>query len=203
MSESAALLTPPGVAAYPHLFVAVLPKKAKSTDAPKFSTAILFDEAAMATPEWKAVMDAVVACGIGKWGEAKFRAMLNEDSVNLPFRKDVTSKGYPDTFKRFINITSGAAYPPAVVDRRGVAIKDTRAIISGTPIRASLSTRAYGGPGTDYKAGIALDMRNIQKLGEGAPLALGGASDPKADFGAPLDPEPAAGAGGDLADLMG
>ena len=212
MSESTALLTPEGVAAWPSLFTAKLPKNPKPKDRPMFSTAILFEESATKTSEWAALVAAVVAAGTAKWGREKFEAMLREESVDLPFLKNVTTKGYPPNFFRFINISSGEQYPPAVVGRDGIPLKDTRAIISGTRIRASVSVRAYGGPGTEYKAGIKLDMRNIQKLGEGTPLPLGGASDPKKDFGDPLppinEPPPAAMPGAttaekSLADLMG
>lgn len=213
MSESTALLTPEGVAAYPSLFQAKLQKNAKPNDKPKFSTAILFTEDATKTPEWQAMVAAVYNCGVQAWGKQKFDAMMSEQSVRLPFRRDVVTKGYPATFFRFINIASGPDFPPAVVDRAGNPITDPRAIHSGTFIRASVSTRSYGGPGTEYAPGISLDMRNIQMLRPGPVLALGGASDPKADFGAPLPPlndppaampDAVAGTGGkSLAELMG
>jgi hypothetical protein len=207
-----AIITPIGTAAWPHLFTAVLPRRAKPTDKPKFSLTILFTEAAMNTPEGARLKQEVVNCGIAKWGEQKFTAMVNEGVVKMPFRRDVTTKGYPEHFKCFVNMTSGADFPPAVVDRyldpatgKAKAITDPRLVVSGTEVRASVSCRAYGGPGTEFAAGIAIDLRNVQRVGDGTPLKLGAASDPDSDFG-PAEPSPAgAAASGEksLADLMG
>lgn len=215
MTETTALITPVGTAAWPKLFVAALPHNAKADDKPKFTMALLFDEAGMASPEMATLQAAVMDCGVAKWGEAKFRVMLEEGAVKLPFLKDIATKGYPPHIKRYINIASGENYPPAVVDRSSNAIKDTRAIISGTQVRASVSVRAYGGPGVTAKngspvsPGIQIDMRNVQKVNEGTPLSIGGSGDAKADFGsAPLpavvEPPIAAMPGGkSLAEMMG
>lgn len=192
MSESTSVISPGGVLFYPNLFVARLGHKPKPTDKPKFSTTVMFTPEAMATPEWKVMMAAVRQRGIDAWGEVAFGTMMKEGSVALPFRRDVVSKGYPDTFGCFINISSGENYPPAVLGRDAKPIVDPRAFYNGTLARVSLSTRSYGGKGTEYKPGISFDLRNVQKLGDGPVLVKNGGVAATDEFSA-LEPLPDAG----------
>lgn len=185
------LLSPAVVVSYPHLFKAVPRKKVQPGQAnpPKFSASFLFTQAAMDTDETKAILAAVQAAGIEKWGKTAFEAMVNEGTFESPFKRDISAKGYPSGFVRYISSDSGENYPPAVVSRfidpatgKLAAITDPKEIYPGAVVRVSLSPRAYGGPGTGFKPGVKLDLRNVQKIGDGERLA-GGSSDAGDDFG--------------------
>lgn len=194
------LLTPVGVLSYPHLFKAILPRDAKAGDKPKFSTAILFDAAAVETPEYRALAAAVLAIARERWGD-KADAMIQEGSIRLPFRKDVVAKGYPDRFVRFFNCTAPEDHPPQIVGRYAGAdgkpevITDMRAIYPGVFARVSVNPFAYDQRGNK---GVAFGLGNVQKWGDGDRLAGGGA-DASAEFAAEARPE----VGGDaLRDLV-
>lgn len=168
------LITPEVTLSYPHLFEPVLRKDAKPGDKLKFSTTSLFTHEAVATPEFAAIKQAVQECAIAAYGLDVFKDMIAEGTFVSPFHKDIKTKGYdPVVFAVRINSTSGEGYPPAVVSRSGKPITDKREIYPGVKARVSLSCRAYGGPGTKYKPGVMLDLRNVQKLGDGERLAGG------------------------------
>jgi hypothetical protein len=194
-----ALISPEATASYPALFTPKLPKNAKPTDKPKFSVTLLFTPAAMQTPEFKAMQEAVVRCAVNKWG-AKGETMIREKALRLPFRTDVESKGHPADYACFINCNTGEATPPAVVGRDGKPITDQREVYAGCKVRVSLGAYAYGGPGTDQTPGVALGLRNVQKLGDGP--RLDNRTTAAQDFGAPLPPLPGT-EGADLTSLLG
>ena len=169
------MLSPEATLSYPNLFTPRLRKGAKPADKPKYGSALLFTEAATKTPEYKAMKDAVIAAAKERWGEAH-ATMLKEGVIDLPFKKDIGSQGYPDSFFVYINAESSHENPPAVVSRRKgpdgkpLAITDKREIYAGAVVRVSLGVYAYGGKGTDYKPGIRFGLRNVQKIGDGPRL---------------------------------
>jgi hypothetical protein len=176
------LLSPEVIGSYPNLYKAVLRKDAKPEDKPKFSITTLFTHDAIKTPEYQAIVAAVMECGIAKWGKPKLEEMIREGVFESPFHKDIGSKGY-DTAVFAVRVSSSAneQYPPLVLDarKRGadgkpLSITDSREIYAGVKLRVSYATRAYGGPGTKWTAGIALDLRNVLKVGDGERLAAAG-----------------------------
>ena len=184
------LITPFVTISYPNLFVARA-RKDNPTGPKKFSASFLFTQAAFDDPITSAIRQACSGVAVEKWGKATYERMLAEETFVSPFRKDCMSKGYPEQFVRYISSSSGEGYPPAVVDRAGKPITDQGALYAGCVVRVSLSPRAYGGPGTPYKPGIMLDLRNVQKVDDGERLAGGGSNTGGTEFDA-LTPAPVA-----------
>ena len=180
--------TPEATISYPSLFKARLPKRPKATDKPKFSCTLLFTAEAMASAEFKAIFDDVIACARAEFGSAA-DTMIAEGALRLPFRKDVLTKGHPPEYKCFVNLNSNEDHPPAVVGRDAKPITDQREIYPGAKVRASVRAYPYGGKGTDMTPGVALGLGNVQKLGEG--VRIDGTKSAADEFGA-LEPLPAA-----------
>ena len=189
------LITPFVTISYPLLFEAKA-RKDNPTGPKKFSASFLFTKEQFEMPEMLKIREACTQCAVDKFGKVAFEAMLAEETFQPPFRKDITAKGYPSKFFRYISSSSGADYPPAVVDREGKPLTDRSKIYAGAVVRASLATRAYGGPGTPYKPGVMLDLRNVQWIEHGERLAAGGSGD-GSEFAA-LPPLPAADVLGDM-----
>jgi ssDNA-binding protein len=201
----ASLMTPEnGVLNWPRLFQPALPKNAKPTDKPAYSTTILFTKEDTETAEYKALVAAVVACAKEKWGD-RAEAMIREGSLRLPFRKDVASKGYPADFVSFINVRAVAdpsKPPPQVISRSKKPITDPKEIYSGARARVTLGVYAYDVNGNK---GVSFGLRNVQKTGDGKRIDAYTTADQ--DFGK-LDDGPLAdmpGEGGDpsLASMLG
>lgn len=176
--------TPEVIISYPKLFEATLRKNPNPKDKPKFSAGFLFTQAACDDPLTKAIILAVHACAVAKFGLASFKVMLDEGKFQNPFKRDVSSKGYPAHVVRYINCESGADYPPGVFMRdidpttkRPKLLTDRREIYPGALVRVSVTLRAYGGAGTGYDPGVKLDLCNVQKLRDGERLVGGGSSD--------------------------
>lgn len=190
--------TPEVPIVYPKLFQAVLRKNPKPTDKPQFSAAFLFDQAAYEHPLTMAIREAVVATAVAKWGKASVDTMLQEGALENPFKRDISAKGYPANIVRYINCAANLDYPPGVFGRdidpstkRPRVLTDAREFYHGALVRVSVTTRAYGGPGTTYKPGVKLDLRNVQKLRDGERLQLGAGGSDGSEFDA-LPPLPAA-----------
>jgi len=193
------LLTGPVTASHPHLFKPQLHKLAKPGDRPKFSIASLFTHAALETPEYKALVAAMMECGNAFWGAATFKTLVDEGSFVSPFRRDLTAKKYDATqFARFVTSESGEEYPPIVFGPDKRPLTDPRAIYPGAIVCVSVSPRAFGGPGTSWKPGIKFDLRNVMKIADGPRLAGDGSDG--SEFGAalPSDATPNASAAMDM-----
>lgn len=149
----------------------------------------------------KVIRTAVIAAARDAWGTAKADAMIKEDAIKLPFRKDVVSKGYPEVYVRFVGASSfvqpGLVGRKAGPDGKPLPIKDVREFYNGCLVRASYSVRTYGTPGGEYAPGVSLDLRNVQWLADGERIARDG--DASEDFGA-LDKADAG--SDDMADLL-
>ncbi len=210
MADANLYIGPEVIGSYPELFEAKLRKDAKPDDKPKFGITSLFTHEAIQTAQYKALVAAVMECGITKWGKAKLEEMIREQVFESPFHKDIGSKGY-DTAKFAVRVNSSAnaAYPPRVLDarRRGadgkaMEVTDRREIYPGVRLVISYATRAYGGPGTKWTAGVALDLRNVIKIGDGDRLTQAGPDG--SEFGSIAAPPPDETANAaDMAALLG
>lgn len=191
------LLTPEGVLLSSSVFEAKLSKEAKPGDKPKYWVRVGFDADASKSPEMLAINAAVHEAARALWGKDKADAMLREGSVRSPFRKDVAAKGYPGYVAVWIGSSALESFPPNVVSKyvdektgKLIPVTDKREIYAGCRVRMSVVARAYGGPGTKFDPGISLDLRNVQKLGDGERLSAG--TDANEDFpGGETAPPPA------------
>lgn len=180
------LITPEMTVAASSLFAARAPRD-NPNGRKTFYLRGLFTPEAMQSPQFKAIEARLQEIGKEKFG-AKFPAMWREGAVKSPFRPQVESKGYPERFACFINMSTGEAFKPNVYDEKGNIITDPSKVYPGCVVRASVSLRAYGGPGTTFSAGISIDLRNVLWLRDGEKLA-GGQSDGRGDFNLPLPEE--------------
>lgn len=190
------LITPEGTIASSSLFVARAPKD-NANGKKTFYARLLFTPAAMQTPQFKAIEQRIMEVGKEAFG-SKFPAMWKEGGIRSPFRKDVVTKGYPETFSCFINLSANEEYPPQVVGRDGQPLDDRKKVYPGAVIRASVSVRAYGGGKTGFAPGISIDLRNVQWVRDGEKLK-GAQADASEEFG--KLPEEAS--NDDLNDLVG
>lgn len=162
----ASLKTPECTASYPSLFAARLRKNASPGDKPRFSLTCLFTAEAVKSAEYKSMQAAVIEAAKAAWG-GKAESMLREGVVDLPFKKDIESAGFPAEYAAYIRCSASEENPPAVVSRSLKPITDKREIYPGCKVRVSLGVYAYGGPGTQYKPGVRFGLRNVQKIADG------------------------------------
>lgn len=152
----------------------------KPNDAPGFWCRLLFTSAATKTTAWQLLRDAVDAAGVEKFG-ADYHKIAKAGQVRMPLRTDMQDR-YPPEFVSFVNLKSPGEFPPTVVGRDAQPLMDQTQLYPGCIIRASVSVYAYGGKGTSFTPGIALGLRNIQRLDDGPRLK--GARSGGAEFGA-------------------
>lgn len=169
---------------HPNLFVAKLRRNPEPKDKPNFNCMFMFDADAYNHPLTLAIREAATTAAIAKFGKAAFDMMVAEDKFESPFKKDVGSKKLPEGIVRYITCSSGESYPPGVFMRdidpatkRPKLVTDKREIYSGAFVRGSVTIRAYGGGSTGWKAGVKLDLVNVQKLRDGTRITSGGAGD--------------------------
>lgn len=178
------IITPNAVLGQHCLWEARLPPNARPGQGPKFFARFLFDKEAAESADFAAIRTAVVQAARNAWG-TQADALLKEDSVRLPFRKDIAAKGFPSWCVVWIQSSALPNYPPGIVSRfkgadgKLAKITDRAELYQGAIVKASFAVRTYGKPGGDISPGISLDLRNVLKLGDGERLT----SDPGADFG--------------------
>ena len=88
-------------------------------------------------------------------GPAKFEALVQAGQFRSPLRRDVIGKGFPDSTVAFLNVKCSRDYPPRILAPDNTEIMDQTLIYPGGIVRVSLRIYAYGGPGTQYPAGIS------------------------------------------------
>jgi hypothetical protein len=163
--------TPEAILSYPHLFE---PWRGPNGDQnPKFSATFIFVEGT----NLDELKGAVKAAGVAKWGEKKFAEMVRDGSCRLPFRTDVSGKGYPAGSTFIICRNDG---PPGVVSREADPATGKPAIITaeeqvagnpnemyaGCMVRGLVGAFAY----TNVGVGVSFGLNGVQRLGEGKRL---------------------------------
>lgn len=168
--QSTRLKTPVGMVSYPHLFEAVAAEEGQKK---KYSVTLVFDKAAQATPEFKAMQEAAKSTAVAKFG-ADAVGWFATNKLRSPFRKDAEDKGYP-AGTIFVNLRSDSA--PGVVSRiKGADGKATlitkdqqvpgnaEEVYPGCLGRATVSCFGYDRAGNK---GVSFGLSNFQKTGEG------------------------------------
>jgi hypothetical protein len=147
--------TPVGTLSFPHLFK---PKAPAEGAEPRYSINLIFDKAAQATPEYKALKDAIKVAIREKWGsradDPKFlKSLMNP--VRDCAEKDGTS-GYDVDDGVFIGPWTKS--PPGVVDAK-VNFLTQDDVWAGQTARATVKPFAFDKAG---KRGVGLALNNVQ-----------------------------------------
>lgn len=175
VQSSKQVLTPEFRVSFPNVFQA---RAAMEGQDPKFGLTMLFPKNANLNELKAAVKEAVV----NKWGAdpAKWPVdkLTGKSRLRLPFRageeKDYAGYG-PDII--FASATS--KIKPGLVGPDVKPIIDPSEFYAGCYARATVTAFAYDVKGN---VGIALGLRNVQKVRDGEPL--GGKNSPENDFDA-------------------
>ncbi len=199
-------ITPVGMLSYPHLFTPQDPMEEGGT--PKYAAVIVFPEGTDLQP----LRDAALVAAQEKFGVEKAEALLKGNKLRLPFRDDWEEKGYPEN-SVFLNAKT--TNPPGLVSRyqdpatgKAARITDPDEIYPGAQVRFSITAFGYDVKGNK---GISFALNNVQKWEDGERLDGRVRAEDEFSAEAPVTadlsdlegtPAPAAGADGDLTDLM-
>lgn len=214
--KSSNLLSPLGTFNYPTLFVPRVPNNSAPGTKARYSVDVWFAPLSAMAPEdqarYKALQNAAVTAAVDKWGREKVAVWLKEGKLNMPFKKDVESKGMdPSRFETYIKPWS--TQQPGVVSiyrdpKTGKPLPVTveRQIYSGAEGRVSLRVWCFD---TEGNRGVSFGLANVQKVRDGE--RLDGRSSAEDEFEATEDAgtsdlggeSVAAGTQDELAQLLG
>lgn len=150
-----ALRTPIGLLSFPHLFVA---KPVVAGGEPRFSVTLIFDKAAQASAEYKALRAAVAVAIDEKFGTGKSRDANFVRTLRLPFR-DGTEKQYTGYEAGKIFISPWTKNKPGLVDGALQDITAASDVWAGQLARATVVAFAYQQGGNK---GVNFMLNNVQ-----------------------------------------
>lgn len=168
MSSATQVISPVGIVSYPHV---ATPQAAQDEGGePKYSMALILDEAGTKTPEFAAMKAAVIAAAEDAY-PGKGAKMLESGQLKSPFRTDCAAKNYKNCAV-FLNVRT--TKKPGVV----FAVKDPttgkakvmtdaeieKEIYPGAKARFSGNAYAYNNKGNK---GITFGLNNVQKVADG------------------------------------
>lgn len=156
------LLTPPGICAFPNLFQ---PRAAAQGADPRYSLILLFDAAAQATPEYKAMRRAALEAITDEWGQAKANDPAFVKSLRLPFR-DAAEKNYNGFEPGMVYIQPWSKNKPGVVDEDVADIIDPSVIFPGAMVRAYVNFFTYNQSGNK---GVSVGLTHVQLMDRSTP----------------------------------
>lgn len=154
---------------------------------PMYEVSLIFDKAAQATPEYKALKDAVLAAAKAEWPKVPL------DKIAFPFKKgdDKTNSngermdGYDDGT---VYVSAKSPSKPTMFDSNGEQISSDT-FYGGCIVKARVAVYSY-----DYqkmKKGVSLGLRGVQFIEDGERFGGGGTATAE-EFGAvqagPNDP---------------
>jgi hypothetical protein len=154
-----AFITPYATLSFPQLYS---PKPRAEGGEPVFSCALLFDEAAQRSKEYKALTDGCIEAA-----RAKFGSNVPMSAVRMPF-KDAGEKadryqGYEDGV---MVINPWSKNKPGVVDARLQDVLMPDQVYAGQIVRAQVQPFAWINSG---KKGVSLGLNHIQIIKHDAP----------------------------------
>ncbi len=170
MSSATQIISPPGVASYPHIAVAQEPMDGKGGE-PKYSLAIIFNDAATKTPQFAAMKAAVIAAAEDAY-PGKGAKMLETGQLKSPFRTDCAAKNYNKDCAVFLNVRTTKkpgvvfSYKDAATGKAKIIPDDqiAKEIYPGCVVRFSGNAYAYNQAGNK---GITFGLNNVQKVADG------------------------------------
>lgn len=169
MNKNNQVVTPEFRVSFPAVFQAKAVMG--STGDPKFSITMLFAPGT----DLSGMKALVKAAGVEKWGADVSKW---PKGLRLPFRNG-EEKDYDGYGKGVVFCNATSKQRPGLVDHALQAIIDASEFYGGCYARATISAFAYDKAGNK---GIALGLKNIQKLRDGEPFS--GRTKPENDFDA-------------------
>ena len=164
-------------------------EKGVPTSPLRYSVVMLFDSAAQATPEFKAMQELAHQAAVFEFGPDYKKKVPNFKSPFHDGNQKDTEK-YPN-YKDMVHATAvryPVIGPPGVItgSKERVDLASEKAgelIYAGRYMRATVSALAYDKAGNK---GVSFYLQNIQLLSGGEPF--NGSRDPVADFDEVIDP---------------
>jgi hypothetical protein len=171
-------ITPYGILAFPNLFE---PRSVPGTgQEPRFSTILIFDEAAQKKPEFKALQDAIIAAADERWPDKK-----NQKNLRFPIRKCEEKEGVNGFNAGSVFINAWTKTQPGLVDRNRNEILTKAEIWAGQLARAFVRPFAYE---TSGNRGVSLMLENVQIVKSDMPR-IDGRKSAAESFGVIDEPE--------------
>jgi Protein of unknown function (DUF2815) len=170
-----AVFSPIGTFSFPNLFV---PRAASPGAEERFSVALIFDAAAQATPEYRAMKKAAYDAAVAKWG-AKADTMLRSGQIRMPFRDAGEKAQWAGYRAGDVFISAWSKQKPDVLDGRlnDVVPSD---LYPGCRGRITYTAFAYESSGN---RGVSIGLNNVQVVDFKAPR-LDGKRDGRDEFDA-------------------
>ena len=183
--------TPVGILSFPVLFK---PKAFTEGMDPRFSISLLFDKAAVATPEYTALKKAVHQVIVDAVGATKAADAAFIRTLRLPFRPCSEKADKYDGYDRHeVFIAPWTKNKPGLVDGRLQDILDPDAVWAGQLARAAVSPFYYD---KGANKGVNLTLSHVQITKRDMPRMDGRAPANK-QFGAVEDDSTGSAGGGD------
>jgi hypothetical protein len=146
------VITPYGMLAFPNLFEA---RSVPGTNQePRFSTILVFDEAAQKKPEFKALQDEILAAADEKWPRK-----TDQKNLRMPIRKSEEKAGVNGFPPGSVFINAWTKNPPGIVDKNRNEILTKAEVWAGQLARAFVRPFAYD---TSGNKGVSLMLENVQ-----------------------------------------
>ena len=155
----AALITPYATLSFPNLFT---PKPRAEGGEPVYSCALLFDESAQKSKEYKAMQEACMAAF-----KEKFGATASTKGATFPFR-DASEKSdkYQGYEEGVMYINPWTKNKPGIVDARLQDVLLPEQVYAGQVVRAQVAPFAWTNSG---KKGVSFGLNHIQIVKHDAP----------------------------------
>ena len=156
---AAPVVTPYATLSFPNLFA---PKPRSEGGEPVYSAALLFDEAAQRSPEYKAMQNACIAVV-----KEKFGPTASLSGVKMPFT-DAGEKAdkYQGYEEGVIVINPWTKQKPGIIDARKQDVLLPEQVYAGQLVRAQITPFAWQNSG---KKGVSFGLNHIQIVKHDAP----------------------------------
>lgn len=163
-------ISPVGRISFPHLFKPQQNDRGENV----WSVVIIFDKKAQATPEYKAMEEAIQTAATERFG-TKVPAGVKRKSLEPKSGYPITlTETKPEWFgwasEGSTMITFSSKYAPVVIDRNKQEILDQSETYAGQFGRVQWTTYAYDASGNQ---GVSFGLRAYQKVKDGEALSGG------------------------------
>lgn len=156
------LITPIATLSFPALFVARKVNQNDPNEQAKFSAALIFDEEAQGSEQYKALKEAALNAAIETFGPDA-PAKIKAGQLKWPFLPGPKAQAPEGTTV----IRARTTRQPGVVDGSLTPVTDPTRVYAGCKVRASLGVFAYNQP---TNKGVSFGLNNIQFLADGERL---------------------------------